>query len=266
VKTRLLGLLLCALLLPAAAGAVDQYTYRVTDRKPQDPSHWVQGLQIVDDELYVSTGLHGQSRVLRYDVVSGELQDERRLTHRAFGEGLTVMDDTVYQLTWKNRAMLVYNRADLSPREVFPLPGEGWGLTHNGVQLIYSDGTNRLHFMNPENGHISHSVTVTETGKPLRGRLNELEWVEGRVWANIIFSDRIVVIDPADGRVTASVDLAGLWPMAKAQNIQHVLNGIARNPADGSIWVTGKRWPWMFQIELLAKDGDTPAAPPGDSR
>jgi glutamine cyclotransferase len=226
----------------------------------------VQGLQIIDGYLYIGTGLNGQSKLLRYNFADGQLQTARQLNPRAFGEGITVMGDRVYQLTWKNRALLVYNKADLSPREVFTIPWEGWGLTHDGAQLIYSDGTNRLHFMDPDNGHISHSITVTENGKPLDGRLNELEWINGKVWANIIFSDRIVVIDPAGGQITASIDLTGLWPMARAKDRQNVLNGIAQNPADGSIWVTGKRWPWMFQIELIPKETPEAAETPNGSR
>jgi len=259
-------ILLASVLLPGAAAAVEQFTYRITDRMPQDPSHYVQGLQIIDGHLYVGTGLKGQSKLLRYDFATGEFLSGKQLNPRAFGEGITVMEDRVYQLTWKNRAMLVYNKSDLSPSEIFQLPGEGWGLTHNGSQLIYSDGTNRLHFMNPDNGHISHSITVTENGDPLYGRLNELELIDGKVWANIILTDRIVVIDPASGRVTASIDLSGLWPMARAKDRQNVLNGIAQNPEDGSIWVTGKRWPWMFQIELIPLNKPSTAESSAKSR
>lgn len=245
-------LLLSALLCTTAAAAeIAHYSYRVVDKKPQPTDHYVQGLQIVDGYLYKSLGKYGQSRLLRYDFDDGSLDTGIRMHPRLFGEGLTVLGDAVYQLTWKNRALLVYNRDDLSKRQWFPLPGEGWGLTDNGAQLIYSDGSHRLHFMNPETGLISHSLAVTEDGRPLKGRLNELEWIDGKVWANIMLSERIVVIDPASGEVTASIDLTGLRPRETLKDINMVLNGIAQNPADGGLWVTGKFWPWIFRIELV---------------
>ena len=255
-----LGTLLLSAWLCAAAHAADiaHYGYRVVDKKPQPTDHYVQGLQIVDGYLYKSLGKYGKSRLLRYDFADGTLDTGVRLHPRLFGEGLTVLGDAVYQLTWKNRALLVYNRDDFSKRQWFPLPGEGWGLTDDGTQLIYSDGTHRLHFMDPETGHISHSLPVTEGGLPLKGRLNELEWIDGKIWANIIYTDRIVVIDPGSGEVTASIDLTGLRPRETLQDINKVLNGIAHNPADGGLWVTGKYWPWIFRIELVPS---TPTQP-----
>jgi glutamine cyclotransferase len=242
----------CLLLLAAGAAlAVEQFGYRVVDRKPQPTDHYVQGLQIVDGHLYVSLGEYGKSRLLRYRFDDGALDAGIRLDPRLFAEGLTVVGDRVYQLTWKNRAALVYDREDLARRSWLHLPGEGWGLTYDGAQLIYSDGSNRLHFMDPQTGHISHSLRVTEAGSPLRGRLNELEWIDGRVWANLFMTERVVVIDPATGAVTASIDLSGLRPAETRRDVNAVLNGIAQNPADGAIWVTGKRWPWLYRIELV---------------
>jgi len=258
LRLALTGLLLPLLLAAETALAVEQFGYRVVDRKPQPADHYVQGLQIVDGHLYVSLGEYGKSRLLRYRFDDGALDAGIRLDPRLFAEGLTVVGDRIYQLTWKNRALLVYNRDDFSKRQWFPLPGEGWGLTDDGTQLIYSDGTHRLHFMDPETGHISHSLPVTEGGLPLKGRLNELEWIDGKIWANIMLSDRIVVIDPGSGEVTASIDLAGLRPRETLQDINKVLNGIAHNPADGGLWVTGKYWPWIFRIELVPS---TPTQP-----
>lgn len=259
-------LVLATSLLAAAAGAAEEYGYRVVDRKPQPRDHYVQGLQIVDGYLYVSLGEYGRSRLLRYHFDEGTLDAGIRLPPRLFGEGLTVVGDKIYQLTWKNRALLVYNRSDLSGRQWLPLPGEGWGLTYDGAQLVYSDGTNMLHFMNPDTGYISHSIRVTENGRPLVGRLNELEWIDGKVWANIIRTDRIVVIDPKTGTVSASIDLSGLRPEETLHDVNEVLNGIAQNPADGAIWVTGKRWPWLFRIELVPLDRAETAATNAESR
>ncbi|MEQ9462390.1 MAG: glutaminyl-peptide cyclotransferase [Haliea sp.] len=242
------GLLL--LLLTHHALAVEQFSYRVLDKKPQPDNSFVQGLQIVDGELYVSTGLYGQSRLLRYRFADGELLDQRRLHPRLFAEGITVFGGRVYQLTWRARRMLVYKRQGLSPAAVFALPGEGWGLTDNGRELVYSDGTEHLHFLDPDSGHHLRSLKVTEQGERVV-RLNELEWIDGKIWANIWMTDRIVVIDPTSGEVTASIDLRGLLPLAERPPNADVLNGIARNPADGGLWVTGKNWPWLYRIELV---------------
>lgn len=247
-------------LLASPVLAVEQFGYRVLEQKPLASDSFVQGLQIVDGKLYVSTGLYGQSRLLRYRFEDGQLLDQRRLHPRLFGEGLTVFGDRVFQLTWRARRMLVYARPDLSPVAAFVLPGEGWGLTDNGRELIYSDGSEHLHFLDPDSGHHLRSVAVTERGRPVV-RLNELEWIEGKVWANVWLTDRIVVIDPASGKVTASIDLSGLLPPAERQPQTDVLNGIARNPEDGGLWVTGKNWPWLYRIELVPS-----AAGPAESR
>jgi glutamine cyclotransferase len=243
----LVFLLIC---LPMSALAVQQYGFRVTDQKPQSRENFVQGLQIVDGYLYVSTGNYGKSHLLRYRFADGGIDTARKLNSRIFAEGLTVLDDKVYQLTWKNRMMLVYNREDLQADHWFSIPGDGWGLTNNGTELIYTDGGAQLHFISPETEQVLRSVTVTENGQPL-AKLNELEWVEGKIWANIWQTDRIVIIDPATGVVSASINLRGLLPTAEHRSGTDVLNGIALDTADGSIWVTGKHWPWLYQIELV---------------
>lgn len=243
----------CGLLLWLLAGpalAVEQFSYRVLEKKPLARDSFVQGLQIVDGELYLSTGLYGQSRLLRYRFEDGALLDQRRLHPRLFGEGLTVFDGRVFQLTWRARRLLIYTREDLNPAAVFTLPGEGWGLTDNGRELIYTDGSHYLHFLDPDNGRHLRSVAVAEQGRPV-AHLNELEWIDGKVWANVWQTDRIVVIDPGSGTVTASIDLGGLLPPSERRPNTDVLNGIARNPEDGGLWVTGKNWPWLYRIELV---------------
>ena len=252
---RAIALALC--LLPSLAQAVEEFTYRVVEQLPQSREHFVQGLQIVDGRLYVSSGNYGQSRLLRYRFPQGELEISRRLHPRIFAEGVTALGDRVYQLTWQNRLMLVYDRAQLKPVHTFPLPGEGWGMTTDGERLVYSDGSDRLHFVSPDTGRIEHSLAVSEKGRPLR-KLNELEWVDGQVWANIWQTDRVVIIDPANGEVTGSVDLSGLLPREERRPGTDVLNGIARDPENGAIWVTGKRWPWMYRIEVLPKAPQLP--------
>ncbi|GAB3270595.1 glutaminyl-peptide cyclotransferase [Parahaliea aestuarii] len=223
--------------------------YRVLERKAHSRDNFVQGLQIVDGQLYLSAGGYGESRLLRYDFASGELLDGRRLDQRLFAEGLTVVGDEVFQLTWRAGLVLVYDRASLAPKRQWRIPGQGWGLTWNGKQLIYSDGSHQLFFMNAGDGKITRVLPVTAGGRPV-SQLNELEWIDGRVWANVWQSDDIVIIDPASGRVDARLDLTGLLPDSDRQRGTDVLNGIAVNPADGGIWVTGKRWPWLFRIEV----------------
>ena len=252
--SRLLALLLL-LSYPAVAGAVEQYTYKVLDKKPHDRSHWVQGLEIHDGLLYKSTGLYGESRLLRYDLATGALQVERRLNAQLFGEGLTVLGDRIYQLTWKRRMLLEFSRDNMEALGWHPIPGLGWGLTNDGTHLIYTDGGDKLHYMDPATKRIVRSVPVTENGRPLP-KLNELEWVDGMIWANLWYSDRIVIVDPSSGRVTGSIDLGGLLRPEEQGSPHHILNGIARDPATGAIWVTGKRWPWMFNIEPV------PVSPP----
>jgi glutamine cyclotransferase len=136
------------------------------------------------------------------------------------------------------------------------IPGEGWGLTNDGQQLIYSDGSARLYYLDPVAHRITRAVTVTEDGKPVP-YLNELEWVDDRIWANVWRSNRIIIINPADGKVEGSINLQGLLPLLERRADTDTLNGIARNPADGSIWVTGKNWPWLYHIEPVPAQSAT---------
>lgn len=236
--------------LSGSALAVEQLTVNVLERRTQNSSYFVQGLEIHDGLMYLSAGGYGQSRLVRYDFDSGEPDIERALHPRLFAEGLTVLEDRVYQLTWKAGVVLVFNRQDLEPLEYFKIPGEGWGMTNNGRDIIYSDGSAQLHYLSPQSRKVTRSITVTENGEALN-RLNELEWIEGKVWANIWHEQRIVVIDPESGAVTASIDLSGQLPPLESEPRSHALNGIARDARDSSIWVTGKRWPWQYRIETV---------------
>ena len=249
-------LLLCYLPFPALA--VDQYTVKVLEKKPHDRANYVQGLEIHDGLLYVSAGEYGKSRLLRYHLDTMALQVERRLNPRLFAEGLTVFGEHIYQLTWRERMMLVFSRDEMKVLEWYPIPGLGWGLTNNGNELIYTDGSDRLMFIDPAKRTTVRTVAVTENDRPL-GHINELEWIDGKIWANVYQTDRIVIIDPDSGVVEASIDLSGLLPAVERRPDTNVLNGIARNPADGAIWVTGKKWPWLYRIELVSAD-DAPLA------
>ncbi len=253
MRALLLSLLIT---LPLPALCVEQYGYRVLEKKPQDRNNFVQGLEIHGGKLYVSSGNYGQSRLMRYDFGSGELELSKQLNPRLFAEGLTLFGDHIYQLTWRERMLLVFAKDSMKALEWFPIPGEGWGLTNNGEQLLYSDGSDRIHYLDAKTRTITHSIHVTENGRPVR-KLNELEWIDGQIWANIWRSDRIVIIDPQNGEVKASIDLRDLLAPSDRRAGTDVLNGIARDPQDGGIWVTGKRWPWLYKIELVNKTRPT---------
>jgi len=247
-----LAFLLSFVPLSLSAVGVEQFTYQVVTTKPQDRSHFVQGLQIVDGQLYVSTGLYGESKLLRYDWPDMTLNHKHPLDPRLFGEGVTVLDDRVYQLTWRSGLMFTYQRDTLEVLEVSQIPTQGWGLTHDGENLILSDGSSRLYFIDLKEQRLTRSLSVIEAGLPVE-RLNELEWIEGKIWANIYQTNRIVIIDPNSGHVTGNVDLTGLLPAEDRLPNTDVLNGIAYERDSGNIWVTGKRWPFLYQIKLLPK-------------
>ena len=226
------------------------YDYRVTDQMPQSRKIFTQGLEIVDGQLYISSGGYGKSRLMRFNLADGSLEREHRLHPRLFAEGITVLGERIYQLTWRAQQLIVYKREDLSVIERWQIPGEGWGMTNNGQSLIYSDGSDQLYFVAPDSKRIERVLAVTEDGEPV-DQLNELEWIDDKIWANIWRSDRIVMIDPHNGKVVGSLNLDGLLPLDERRPDTNVLNGIALNRDDGTIWVTGKNWPWMYQIELL---------------
>lgn len=249
-------LLSALLLLVSIAGSGEPLSYTVVEKKPLSREYFTQGLEIVDGQLYLSSGLYGKSRLLRMDFADLAVQAERKVDARLFAEGLTVLDDEVFQLTWRSGVMLVYRRADLAPSRLVRIPGQGWGITNNGDALFYSDGSHRLYVMAADTGEITRTIEVTENGRPV-ARLNELEWVEGEIWANVWRSDRIVIIRPESGEVRASIDLAGLLPASERRAGTDVLNGIARDPASGAIWITGKRWPWLYRIEVTASQPDS---------
>lgn len=262
---RLIPLLLLLLILPSIAAPV-QYGYRVIDKKPQTRDTWVQGLEIVNGQLYVSSGGYGKSRIEQFDFAKGDLIKQQRIDPRLFAEGLTVLGERIYLLTWHSRNLLVFNREDLKPVARMRIPGEGWGLTHNGEDLVYSDGSSRLYVISLTQNRITRVIKVTENGVPV-SRLNELEWIDGKVWANVWQTNRIVIIDPDSGNVEASINLQGLLPIPERRPGTDVLNGIAHNPADGGIWVTGKNWPWLYRIELVAPEkAQVKAEPATDSR
>lgn len=234
-----------------AATPIARYGYEVVASYPHDPSAFTQGLVIADGVLTESTGRHPSS-VRRVRLSDGEILTRRDLDPALFGEGLTVMDDRAFSLTWTDGKIFVWNAADLTPVGEHPLAGQGWGLTHDGTRLILSDGEPHLRFLDPKTLVETGSVPVTINGRPL-GRLNELEFIDGEVWANIWQTDFIVRIDPATGNVKGVVDLTGLLSDPVRDPADDVLNGIAWDAANKRLFVTGKNWPKLFEIKVVAR-------------
>ncbi len=258
------GALLCSLLVglmlvgsgtcPAAEGepqqaAVPTYGYEVVSRLRFDRANFTQGLEIHDGHLYVSSGLYGESMIRVYDFPAMEEIQAVPVDPRIFAEGLTVIDNRLVVLSWRERVMLVYSLPDLSLLGQSALPGQGWGATHSGSTLWFSDGSHYLYSADMSSDGKLTRLPVTLEGRPLRN-LNELEWVDGEIWANVWQTDEIARIDPGTGEVVGLIDLSGLLPDEDRLRDTDVLNGIAVDPVTQAIWVTGKRWPWLFEITL----------------
>ena len=250
-----LALWLVAVLLsacaPGAHGATPVYGYEVVRTYPHDPHAFTEGLFLRGGFLYESTGLEGASAIRKLDLETGQVQLERSISSQFFGEGIIDWKDRLISLTWKNQLGFVYGIDDFETRGEFNYPGEGWALTRDDHQIYMSDGTSRLRVLDPETLKETGGVTVTDEGQPV-DQLNELEWVKGEIYANIWQTDRIARIDPVTGHVKGWIDLAGLLP-AEDRPGTDVLNGIAYDAKADRLIVTGKFWPRMYEIKLVAK-------------
>jgi glutamine cyclotransferase len=251
----LAGLLALGVCAPAQAQTARQYSYEVVNTYPHDPGAFTQGLFWRDGFLYESTGLEGRSSIRKVTLETGVPEQERLIDSRYFGEGIIDWKDRLIELTWKHQIGLIYDIATFELIGEFSYPGEGWALTRDETRIIMSDGTSALRFLDPETLTETGRIQVTDDGRPV-DNLNELEWVKGEVLANIWQTDRIARIDPATGRVTGWIDLAGLLGEADRAGRQvDVLNGIAYDPAADRLFVTGKLWPRLFEIKLTPKAG-----------
>ena len=243
-------ILLCTiLLLPVSCGAkVRNYRPQVVASYPHDESSYTQGLFFHDGKMYESTGQYGESTMRIVDPVTGKALKRLDFDRKYFVEGSVILDGKLYILTWTNKLVFVYDAATLAYEKTLAYPREGWGLTTDGKQLIASDGSSRLYFMDTSL-KVQRTVTVRLNDRPIR-YLNELEYIDGKIWANVYTSDLILVIDPSDGRVEATVDCTGLLSKPYQTRKADVLNGIAYNPADKKIYLTGKYWKRLFEITL----------------
>jgi glutamine cyclotransferase len=247
------GLLFCIITLnPDAYSFVKSspvFGVRVVGEFPHDPRAFTQGLVFYQGVLYEGTGLYGESSVRQVELETGRIIKNRRLPAHFFGEGITLWKDQLIQLTWKNGLGLVYQRNSFKLLKSFSYPGEGWGITHNGKELIISDGSETLRFWDPSHYREVRRLKVHDRGSPVR-HLNELEYIQGEIWANVFQTDRIVRISPESGEVRSWLDLKGLLSREGQNAEADVLNGIAYDVEKNRIFVTGKNWPKLFEIEV----------------
>ena len=228
---------------------VERLRVRVHAELPHDPRAFTQGLLLHRGELYESLGQHGSSAVRRWTPATGEVVKQVDLPRELFGEGLALVDDRLIQLTWQSGLALVYDRESFEQVSSFEYSGEGWGLTYDGEALVMSDGSDTLTFRDPVSFAPLRRLRVTLEGRP-PGQLNELEWAEGSVYANVWLQDRIVRIDPVSGQVLAVIDASGLLSSSERARAD-VLNGIAYDPESRRFLITGKYWPRAFEVEFV---------------
>ncbi len=243
---------LTSLACASCDAGVTRYKVKVINEYPHDSRAYTQGLFHMGGNLVETTGQFGQSTLRVVDLESGKPLRRLDFARKYFGEGSAVLDGKIYILTWTNKVAFVYDAETLSYEKSYSYPREGWGVTTDGKSLITSDGSSRLYFLSPD-FKLLKSLDVKMNGRPLRN-LNELEWIDGKIWANVYLTDMIVIIDPGSGRVEAQIDCSGLLPKSLRTRDTDVLNGIAHDPVTGRIWLTGKNWPRLYEVSLVAKE------------
>ena len=241
-----------AALQPQQPSEIPTYSYRVVHSFPHDPTAFTQGLLYDNGFLYESTGQYGQSSLRKVELETGAVVQLHQLDDRFFGEGLALFGNRLLQLTWRANKGFAYRLDSFEPLAEFAYPTEGWGLTYDGELLVMSDGSATLYFRDPFTFAEVSRITVAAHDNPV-SQLNELEWVAGEIFANIWQTDTIARIDPATGQVSGWIDLTGLLSDADRRGSNaEVLNGIAYDPEGERLFVTGKRWPKLYQIELIS--------------
>lgn len=239
---------LCSIL--SCSAKVERYKIEVVKAYPHDTGSYTQGLFWHDGSLYESTGLNGKSTFRKVDLQSGQALTKLPFNKKYFVEGSVILGDKIYILTWTNKVIFIYDANTLEYLSTYSYPREGWGLTTDGKSLISSDGSSRIYFLTPEL-KFERSINVTLNGRAVRF-LNELEWIDGRIWANVYTTDTIVIINPDTGIVEATVDCEGLLPERLRTSDTDVLNGIAVD-SEGRIFLTGKNWPELYEVKLVGE-------------
>jgi glutamine cyclotransferase len=231
------------------------YGYKVVNNYPHQKDYYTQGLEYYNGFFYEGTGEYGKSRLEKTVIKTGQALQTYHLTKQYFGEGITILNNKIYQLTWKSKKGFIYNLSDFAVIDSFQIPTkEGWGLTNDGTNLIMSDGTNKLTWLNPSDLSVVKTVQVASS-KDILYYLNELEYVNGLIYANIYTTEIIVKIDPETGRVLGEINLAGLIDMYKNSTDKiDYMNGIAYDKRNNRLFVTGKLWPRLFEIEIVEKN------------
>ena len=232
------------------ADPVPEYTYKIIHVFPHDPTAFTQGLAYRDGLLYEGTGLNGRSSLKKVRLETGEVIEKKDLPAEFFGEGITLFGNEIIQLTWLSHNGFVYNLDDFALKRTFSYPGEGWGLATDGTDLFMSDGTSTIRVLDPKNLSEKRRIEVRDDGKPVN-QLNELEFVEGELFANVWQSDRVAKISPHSGRGIGWINLSGLLSPIYRRSSDAVLNGIAYDARGKRLFVTGKLWPSVFQIRVV---------------
>lgn len=251
MRNILLILLMPFVLVSCSDPGVKEYGIEVVAEYPHDTGSYTQGLFFQDGEMYESTGQFGLSTFRQVEVATGKALRKLEFTDEYFIEGSVMFEGNLYVLTWTNRKAFVYDAQTLEYKSTWKYPREGWGITHDGKNLIASDGSANLYFMD-KNFAPMRKVTVKLEGRPVRF-LNELEYIDGKIWANVYTTDSIVIINPKDGNVEGLIDCAGLLPRELYTADTDVLNGIAYDKEQDRIFLTGKNWPKLYEVKLIKK-------------
>lgn len=223
--------------------------FKIINTYPHNPESFTQGLIYHDGSIYESTGRYGKSSLLKVEIKTGEAEKVHKLSDHLFGEGITLLNGKIYQLTWRAKKGIIYNAESFNVEGFFNYPFEGWGITNDGENLIISNGTQYIYFYNPDKFEQVRKIRVKDKGEQV-SLVNELEFIEGKIYANIWRSDKIISIDPGTGKVLRWYDLSGLRNHLNGAGRLDVLNGIAYDSMSGNIFVTGKLWPKLFEINL----------------
>jgi len=233
------------------------YTYKVVNTYPHDQKAYTQGLAFENGFLYEGTGIYGSSTLRKVDLETGRILQICKLPQKLFGEGVTIHKDKIIQLTWRSNVGFVYNKSSFELKRKFNYSTEGWGITSDGKHLILSDGTAVLHYLDPDTFEEVGKIKVQDN-KRVVSKLNELEFVQGRIYANVWKSNWIAIIEPRTQKVVGWIDLEGLLIRKELSNPAGVLNGIAYDAENDRLFVTGKMWPSLFEIELIKKSTAAP--------
>lgn len=249
---RYLSILSVLLLLASCSDAkVKEYKLEIVAEYPHDTESYTQGLFFHEGQMYESTGVHGKSTFRKVDLQTGKALERLNFDSKYFVEGSVIFDDNIYVLTWESKVAFIYDAATLEYKSTWKYPREGWGLTTDGKQLIASDGSANLFFMNGQFA-LDRKQLVTIDGRPVRW-LNELEYIDGKIWANVYTTDEIVIINPKNGKVEGVIDCRRLLPKSLRTDQTDVLNGIAYDPMTKKIYLTGKNWPKLYEVRIVEK-------------